>query len=112
MNQINMINPFRKNGTWVFNDPIKNLIEEPFVSGIPEMIDSIVGNETNEIVIYFSKDKFPNYEYVLQHIESEMGGNWYNFEFKDKVMKGWLCPALFKYFDKTPKEIYLKINKV
>lgn len=23
-------------------------------------------------------------------------------------MEGWLCPALFKYFDETPKETYVK----
>jgi hypothetical protein len=23
-------------------------------------------------------------------------------------MEGWLCPALFKYFEKAPKEIYIK----
>jgi len=23
-------------------------------------------------------------------------------------MEGWLCPALFKYFEKAPKEIYVK----
>jgi hypothetical protein len=23
-------------------------------------------------------------------------------------MEGWLCPALFKYFESAPKEIFLK----
>ena len=26
----------------------------------------------------------------------------------DFNMEGWLCPALFKYFDKAPSEIYVK----
>ncbi|MGH7971928.1 MAG: DUF6717 family protein [Limisphaerales bacterium] len=33
-------------------------------------------------------------------------GNWYfSPEFK---IEGWLCPALFKYFDQAPTEIYVK----
>ncbi len=34
----------------------------------------------------------------------EMGGNWYWNE--SLGMEGWLCPALFKYFDTAPERIY------
>lgn len=33
-----------------------------------------------------------------------MGGNWYWNE--SLGMEGWLCPALFKYFDTAPERIY------
>jgi len=26
-------------------------------------------------------------------------------------MEGWLCPALFKYFEKAPQEIYAKFEE-
>jgi hypothetical protein len=35
-----------------------------------------------------------------------MGGNWYFCE--QLGFEGWLCPALFKYFDKAPPELYGK----
>ena len=35
-----------------------------------------------------------------------MGGNWYASD--DPPMEGWLCPALFRYFDKAPAELYVK----
>jgi len=42
----------------------------------------------------------------LQWAREEYGDNWYfSPEFK---MEGWLCPALFKYFDQAPKEIFVK----
>jgi hypothetical protein len=35
-----------------------------------------------------------------------MGGNWYTSD--DPPMEGWLCPALFRYFDRAPSELYVK----
>jgi hypothetical protein len=46
----------------------------------------------------------------LEWKREEYGGNWYfSSEFK---MEGWLCPALFKYFDNAPKEIYVKAEPI
>lgn len=41
-NQIYVIAPYRQTSTWVFDDPTVGLKAEPFVSGIPEMIDTLV----------------------------------------------------------------------
>jgi hypothetical protein len=42
----------------------------------------------------------------LEWRREESGGNWY---YSDKYqMEGWLCPALFKYFAKAPREIYVR----
>ncbi|NDC10677.1 MAG: hypothetical protein EBZ75_15335 [Oxalobacteraceae bacterium] len=37
-NQIQVISPYWLHGTWVFDDDRVGLVEEPFVSGVPEMI--------------------------------------------------------------------------
>ena len=34
--------PYRHNGTWVFDDVSAGLVQEPFVAGVPEMIDLLV----------------------------------------------------------------------
>jgi hypothetical protein len=43
-NQIMAIAPYwlEEVGTWVFDDPGAGLHQEPFVSGVPEMIDFLV----------------------------------------------------------------------
>jgi len=41
-NSIIVIAPYRYAGTWVFDDPRVGLVREPFVSGIPELIDKLV----------------------------------------------------------------------
>ena len=46
-NAIHVIVPYWHASTWVFDDPRAGLSQEPFVSGISEMIDTIVENIPN-----------------------------------------------------------------
>ncbi len=99
-NQIMVIAPYWVDelATWVFDDPKVGLAQEPFVSGVPEMID------------YLVKD-IPDARYGFRMLFSashfqEMGGNWYATD--DPPMEGWLCPALLRYFEKAPPELYVK----
>ena len=39
-------------------------------------------------------------------MREENGGYWYKV--KDFPVEGWLCPALFKYFDDAPESLYIK----
>jgi hypothetical protein len=43
-NSILVIAPYHYAGTWVFDDPRVGLQAEPFVSGIPELIDKLVAD--------------------------------------------------------------------
>ncbi len=45
-NQIQVIAPYwlESAQTWVFDDPRVDLQQEPFVEGIPEMIDDLTGD--------------------------------------------------------------------
>lgn len=107
MNSLFVIAPYRYEGMWVFNDPRVDLVREPFVSGIDVMIDRLVAripNADKGFRLVFSPTKFPGYEVKLQWRREEYGGNWYWSD--EYQMEGWLCPALFKYFDKAPAELY------
>ena len=46
-NQIQVIAPYWLHGTWVFDDPRTGLVQEPFVSSVPEMIDDLVSGIPN-----------------------------------------------------------------
>jgi hypothetical protein len=46
-NAIMVIFPYRYHHTWVFDDERVGLVKEPFVSGIPEMIDRLVQDIPN-----------------------------------------------------------------
>ena len=108
-NAIMVIEPYRHAGTWVFDDPAVGLRQEPFVAGIPEMIDQMVEgipNAESGFRLLFSPRPFPGHTHKLTLSRSDQGGAWYYSEEHDK--EGWLCPALFKYYHEAPEAIYVK----
>ena len=109
MNAINLIIPYRYEGMWVFDDLSAGLDKEPFVSGADTMIDQLVTNVPNAEAgfrLLFSSTPFPGYAMKIEWRREEYRGNWYYSP--DFAIEGWLCPALFEYFDRAPKEIYVK----
>ena len=110
-NALRVISPYRFGGTWVFDDEAVGLLREPFVAGIPEMIDRQVGDaglSGRPFQVVFSAGPFPGALRLVRQ-QSEMGGFWYSWE--ETRMKGWLCPALFRYFPEAPAELWVKIER-
>jgi len=58
--------------------------------------------------LFFSAAPFPGHRYSLRWVREEFGGNWYLCE--ELNMEGWLCPALFHYFDQAPERIYASVE--
>ena len=108
-NQIQVIAPYFHHGTWVFDDPVVGLQQEPFVSGVPEMIDDLVRDipdARSGFRLMFSADPFPGFQRKLEWVREEMEGNWYKAD--QPPMEGWVCPALFRYFEEAPPELYVQ----
>ena len=104
-----VIVPYRWEGMWVFDDPAAGLTREPFVSGIPEMIDAVVDelpDAQRGFRLIFSAGPFPGFQMRLDWLREDFGGNWYRWAERD--MEGWLCPALFKYFERAPMTLYAR----
>ena len=76
-NAIHVIVPHRHASTWVFDDPRVGLSQEPFVSGIPEMIDTMVANIPNAekgFRLLFASKPFPGYQVKLEKIRENKRG--------------------------------------
>ena len=112
-NAMMQLSLYRDHNAWVFDDERFNLIAEPFVEGMSEIIDRLVMNTFGEdrydtgVDIIFSKNNFPSSLTHIDWVSEDCDGNWY--EWKDEKMEGWLCPALFHYFSETPKTIYINV---
>lgn len=107
INALMVIHPYKLRGTWVFDDAATGLVQEPFVAGIPEIIESIVGDATAFTAI-FAAEAFPGSQHVLTRGRAEHGGFWYHHVATNR--DGWLCPALFRYFAEAPPEIHIQMT--
>lgn len=105
--------PYLWNGIWVFDDPTVGLVKEAFVAGIPEILESLHEKEGIEhpetgFRLIFSAVPFPSHQLKGTWIREEaIGGNWYR---TDDGKEGWLCPALFQYFETAPKNLYIRVE--
>lgn len=115
MNSILLINPYKCGNVWVFDDPNVGLVREPFVSGVPEIIDRMLAskgiNGTKGFNLYFSEVPFPD-SIEVNWVRKEFGGNWYSIQLGDEQKEGWLCPAMLNYFNKPPKTLYVRVEAI
>ena len=113
VNILMVITPYRYHGTWVFDDESVGLSKEPFVAGVPEMLDNLVKDIPDARTgfrLVFSAAPFPGYQMELKRVKEEYGGYWYRAE--GGQGEGWLCPALFRYFEIAPETIYVKAERL
>lgn len=110
-NSLFVIKPYSWEGTWVFDDPAVGLVKEPFVGGTDTIIDvatADIPNAKNGFIAVFSAGYFPDATIVLEWLREDGGGNTYRWP--DKGMEGWLCPALFKYFERAPQKLFVQVK--
>ena len=108
-----VITPYLKGRTWMFDDPAKNLKEEPFVKGVPAILRALVidiPKAKNGFRLSFSAKSFPGHHLVAERGIVQDGGIWYRARGSNR--SGWLCPALFKYFARPPRRIYVKVGPI
>ena len=112
-------------GLWVFDDPGTQLKEEAFVLGMSEMITSLVTERqipdaSRGVSLTFSPEPFDHDAELtwqrtadgspVDSAAARAAGNWYTGEVAGQEMEGWLCPALFHYFETTPMKIYARVD--
>jgi hypothetical protein len=112
-NAIMVIAPYWYNGTWVFDDPAVGLKREPFVAGVPEMIDLLVKDipDAREgFRLTFSAKPFPGHQKTLTWLRGDSNGNFYKLN--DPPVEGWICPAMFKYYKTPPENLYVQADPI
>jgi len=113
MNAIHVIYPYKHAGLWVFDDERTGLDKEPFIAGADTLIDLALARRgipdaDRGFRAIFGASEFPEHETRLTWVREGDGGNWYRSD--DFDMEGWLCPALLKYFESAPKEIFIRFE--
>jgi len=116
-NAMMSLNLYKKGSTWMFDDATNNIVAEPFVLGMSEIISEYLPKGAEECTAIFSLNKFPNCNTLTLDVE-DSGGGWYTVTDTTntatsniKGMQGWLCPVTRVYLNTIPKNIYYKIQK-
>lgn len=98
-----------KYGVWIFDDEKRGLIAEPFVQDAGEILDALsahLPHAEEGICILFAAEFFPTSTVELTREERSGGGFFYQMA---NGMRGWLCPAVEKYFGTHPEKIFLQV---
>lgn len=110
-NTIHVIRPYRYSGMWVFDDPRVGLSQEPFVGGADAILDKLtarIPNAEKGFTMLFSDCEFPGYQLRFDWVCPQASGNAYRSSALQ--MEGWLCPALLKYFESPPRELFVQLR--
>ena len=115
-NCIMVVKPYKREGMWVFDDDQTGLVREPFVAGVPEILEALLVQQGIPVAeadkgfrLIFSAIPFPGHQLSARRVGEEGGGNWY--EESVSKARGWLCPALFRYFDTAPDDLYVRVER-
>lgn len=112
MNSIHVIHPYWDNGSLVFDDPDVGLRKEPFVAGADSVLAVLAGwvpGCEERFTLLFSDKPFPGSQTSIRRLRPECDGTWYACDDLDGA-EGWLCPALFRYFEEAPERLFLQIR--
>ena len=107
MNEIMVIRPYYDMGCWMFDDPAVGLEGEPFVGQVNIVLDYLtqhIPNARSGCRMLFSHAPFPN-SHRMVRVREENEGSWYYSPELD--IQGWLCKAMFRYFETAPDELYV-----
>jgi hypothetical protein len=113
-NSIFVIQPYWSEyaDTWCFDDAERGIVREPFLRGIPEIIDLAVRSIPNSEAgfrLKFSDKRFAKKPLKLKWVREESG--WNVYVTKDG-REGALCPVLLEFFDSAPRELFAKAEAI
>jgi hypothetical protein len=106
---------------WCFDIPVMGIEDEPFVSGMEDIIDKqlikadkLAAAKKHGICVLFSggsvkpKAFSHGHYFSLTRQRQDNGGCWYKEP--ESGYEGWLCPNLYQYFASPPNTIHICIR--
>src|SRR5215813_13314786 len=88
-----VLEPYREDGTWLFDDPAAGLVREPFVGEVNDMLDRLsagIPEAEKGFRLLFSPEPFEGYQASFTWVRADpVEGNWYRAD--ETGQEGWLC---------------------
>src|SRR5512145_618958 len=109
---LHFVRAYKEKKRWFIDDDNGfSKSENMLVSGIPEIIEAIIGHNASKIEIQYSDVHFEN-SYKLCRQSMNNNGSIYSCTLNGKNLTGWLCPVFFYYYQVPPVELYVNIKEV
>ena len=114
-NALFVINAYKEQDTWYFDDDLRNIKREPFVLGASELITMLAGSRRRKAKLTFSETPIPGAVVHLTVTEKLYDSNgsgeatsaWYTDQQGNRC---WLCPAQMAFFGKVADNIYALVE--
>lgn len=111
MNSLFVINPYKWNGQWVFDNEERGLVKEAFVAKADLLLDIMCEKlkcaPEKGVRVVFAPHWIPDYNVKLTWKRADVVGNWYD---TGMGFEAWYCPALELFMSPPPKEIYGRVT--
>jgi hypothetical protein len=103
---------YRESSRWYVDDPGNGFskAENELVSGIPEMIESLVGT-VDRARVEARDIAFEGAVKLTLLSDKSSGGVEYEMGTGDEKIKGWLCPVFWQYFKTAPRELWVRVER-
>ena len=106
--------PYKEHKHWAYDDPRCGRFQEGLVAGIPEIIEFLaesIPDFDKGVTCTFSAEPFEGHNGELDRVGGDGYSNAGNtYQLKGTPLKGWLCPALYDYFERAPDKLYVRIS--
>lgn len=104
------IEPYKDwDGTWVFDDPAREIVKEPLILGTDKLLDFIVSMlcpDNERLKVHFSSKPI-RWGFAAKYVRPGCDeGAWYSFG----GFQFWLCDTLKQYFAEPPSKLYVSVE--
>ncbi len=104
---------YKEGAVWLFDDPSRNILREPFVEGASEALDDAFASDSLRAIVEF-RDSRPDNSDLFFHgkwIAMEMRDNkqWNRYCVTETGREMMLCPVLYDYFADEPSNIWFRM---
>ena len=101
---------YKRDTRWFFDDPSRGIYLEEFVEGVPDLIIELAEDpKVTRIQLEVSTIPITKANGALHRITEEDTLQSEGVFYSMGSLKGWFCPTFWKYFDKAPDTLWVRV---
>lgn len=117
---LNIFEIYKEGSLWLFDDPDKELIREPFVTETSIVIDTMLqkhldfykikGPLPTEAILFITSEFFGPHVFRRLYDGKDPATEGTTYQMDNENTAIWLCPALLKYYPAAPAQLFMSVR--